>query len=74
MMRWLIRSNGLVGRFSIVATVGDDGDTLHLYYGGADTYICLATASIRELLEWLDRQERIEAEPMPIAEQSPPAL
>jgi predicted GH43/DUF377 family glycosyl hydrolase len=30
-----------------------DGDQLRLYYGGADTCIALATASIRELLEWL---------------------
>ena len=55
-------------------TVGDDGDTLHLYYGAADTFICLATTSIRAMLDWLDRQDRTEAETMPIAEQSPPAL
>lgn len=36
-------------------TVGDDGDRLNIYYGAADTCICLATASIKELLEWLDR-------------------
>ncbi len=30
-----------------------DGDTLHLYYGGADKCIALATASISELLQWL---------------------
>jgi predicted GH43/DUF377 family glycosyl hydrolase len=35
-------------------TVGDDGDTLSLYYGAADTCIALCTASIRELLAWLD--------------------
>jgi predicted GH43/DUF377 family glycosyl hydrolase len=35
-------------------TVGRDNDTLHLYYGAADTSICLARASIRRLLEWLD--------------------
>ncbi len=35
-------------------TVGDDGDTLRLYYGAADTCIALATGSIRELLAWLD--------------------
>ena len=33
--------------------VDDDGDTLKIYYGGADICIALATASIRELLEWL---------------------
>lgn len=35
-------------------TVAEDGDTLNLYYGAADTSICLATASIQELLGWLD--------------------
>lgn len=36
-------------------TIGADGDTLNLYYGAADTCIALATGSIAELLEWLDR-------------------
>ncbi len=36
-------------------TLGDDGDSLRLYYGGADSCIALATASIRELLDWLDQ-------------------
>lgn len=36
-------------------TVDADGDTLNLYYGAADTSIALATGSIRELLDWLDR-------------------
>jgi predicted GH43/DUF377 family glycosyl hydrolase len=35
-------------------TVGDDGDTLNLYYGAADTSIALATGSITEMLQWLD--------------------
>jgi len=35
--------------------LGDDGDTIRLYYGAADTSICLATASLRALLDWLDR-------------------
>ncbi len=35
-------------------TIGDDGDTINLYYGAADTSIALATGSIRELLAWLD--------------------
>jgi predicted GH43/DUF377 family glycosyl hydrolase len=39
-------------------TVGDDGDTLYLYYGAADTCIGLATGSIRQLLGWLDEQAR----------------
>jgi predicted GH43/DUF377 family glycosyl hydrolase len=35
--------------------VGDDGDSLQIYYGAADTSIGLATASIKELLDWLRR-------------------
>ena len=35
-------------------TIGADEDTIHLYYGAADTSIALATGSIRELLAWLD--------------------
>ncbi|MHC4064522.1 MAG: glycoside hydrolase family 130 protein [Planctomycetota bacterium] len=34
-------------------TVGDDGDTVNLYYGAADTCIALATGSVREMLDWL---------------------
>jgi len=33
-------------------TIGADGDTIHLYYGAADTSIGLATGSIRELVAW----------------------
>ena len=35
-------------------TIGADGDTIHLYYGAADTSIALATGSVRQLLRWLD--------------------
>jgi predicted GH43/DUF377 family glycosyl hydrolase len=35
-------------------TVGDDGDTLHIYYGAADTCIAMATTSISTLLNWID--------------------
>jgi predicted GH43/DUF377 family glycosyl hydrolase len=38
--------------------LGADGDTLRLYYGGADTCIALATASLRDLLDWLERHGR----------------
>lgn len=31
----------------------DDGDTLRIYYGAADTSVCVATASLRTLLRWL---------------------
>jgi predicted GH43/DUF377 family glycosyl hydrolase len=37
-------------------TVAPDGDTLHLYYGAADTSIALATGSICAILEWLEGQ------------------
>jgi len=33
----------------------DDGDTIRLYYGAADTSICVATASLYALLDWLSR-------------------
>ncbi len=35
-------------------TIGADGDTIHLYYGAADSCLALATGSIRQLLSWLD--------------------
>jgi predicted GH43/DUF377 family glycosyl hydrolase len=34
-------------------TIGDDGDTVNMYYGAADTSIALARCSIREILDWL---------------------
>ena len=34
-------------------TIRDDGDTLDLYYGCADTSIGLATASLKSLVQWL---------------------
>jgi predicted GH43/DUF377 family glycosyl hydrolase len=34
-------------------TIAEDGDTLYMYYGAADTCIALATASVRTLLTWL---------------------
>lgn len=40
--------------FPCGTTVGDDGDTLLVYYGAADTTICVARASITAMLEWLD--------------------
>ncbi len=41
--------------FPCGATVADDGDTVRLYYGAADTSICLATGSVRRMLDWLKR-------------------
>jgi predicted GH43/DUF377 family glycosyl hydrolase len=37
-------------------TIGADKDTINIYYGAADTSIALATASIKEILQWLDNQ------------------
>jgi predicted GH43/DUF377 family glycosyl hydrolase len=37
-------------------TIAPDGDTIHLYYGAADTSIALATGSVRALLEWLGQR------------------
>ena len=36
-------------------TLEDDRDTIRLYYGASDTTICVATASLRALLDWLER-------------------
>jgi predicted GH43/DUF377 family glycosyl hydrolase len=35
-------------------TLAPDGDTIHLYYGAADTSIALATGSIRVILNQLE--------------------
>ena len=50
--------NGDVGNvaFPCGYTLGDDGDTINLYYGAADTSIALATGSVKQLLAWLDAQ------------------
>jgi predicted GH43/DUF377 family glycosyl hydrolase len=40
-------------------TIGTDGDTIHLYYGTADTCIAFATGSGRGLLGWLSRWGRV---------------
>lgn len=44
--------------FSCGHTVAPDGDTLNLYYSGADTCMALATGSIREMLDWLKEHGR----------------
>lgn len=36
-------------------TIAPDGDTIHLYYGAADSSIALATSSVNTILEWLER-------------------
>jgi predicted GH43/DUF377 family glycosyl hydrolase len=45
--------------FPCGCTVAPDGDTLHLYYGVADTSIALATGSVRELLAWLEQNGKV---------------
>lgn len=49
--------NGDVGNvvFPCGYTIGEDGDTVNIYYGAADTSIALATGSIKEMLQWLDQ-------------------
>jgi len=39
-------------------TVGDDKDSLNVYYGAADSAIAVAHAKISELLEWLKEDGR----------------
>ncbi len=51
--------------FPCGTTVADDGDTLHVYYGAADTCIGLATGSIAEMLRWLEDSPTTAREPMP---------
>jgi predicted GH43/DUF377 family glycosyl hydrolase len=36
-------------------TMANDGDTIRLYYGAADSCIALATGSVRAMLEWLEQ-------------------
>ena len=43
-------------------TIGADGDTIHLYYGAADSCMAMATGSIRTLLSWLDTHSSTDAE------------
>lgn len=35
-------------------TIGEDGDTIHMYYGAADSSIALARGKISTLLSWLE--------------------
>jgi predicted GH43/DUF377 family glycosyl hydrolase len=44
--------------FPCGTTIGADGDTINMYYGGADTCIALATGSIRRCLRWLEDHGR----------------
>ena len=50
--------HGDVGKvvFPCGHTLAPDGDTLRIYYGAADTSIAMATGSVKEMLEWLNKQ------------------
>ena len=47
-------------------TISSDGDTIHLYYGAADSCIALATGSIQDLLEWLASNSTAEDASAPV--------
>lgn len=55
--------------FPCGTTLQDDGDTLHVYYGQADTSIGLATASVRQLLGWLRENSTMTPDPLRIEAQ-----
>jgi predicted GH43/DUF377 family glycosyl hydrolase len=40
-------------------TIAPDGDTIHLYYGAADTSIAMACGSIRTILAWLEQHSQV---------------
>ena len=43
--------------FPCGVTQAEDGDTLYLYYGAADSSIALAQGSLREIVGWLESGE-----------------
>ena len=45
--------------FPCGSTLAPDGDTIHLYYGAADTSIGLATGSLQAMLDWLEQHAEI---------------
>ena len=47
-------------------TIGDDGDTITLYYGGADTCVAIATGRISEMLDWLEGHSSGSCQPFPV--------
>jgi predicted GH43/DUF377 family glycosyl hydrolase len=54
-------------------TLGDDKDTIRLYYGAADTSVGLATGSVVAVLRWLDEHGRLNLSrsgDLPLAGQS----
>jgi predicted GH43/DUF377 family glycosyl hydrolase len=43
----------------------EDSDTLRMYYGAADSTVCVATASVRELLDHLERHPILQGSEVP---------
>jgi predicted GH43/DUF377 family glycosyl hydrolase len=43
--------------FPCGTTVAPDGDTIHMYYGAADSCIAVATGSIRAILKRLEEDD-----------------
>jgi len=41
-------------------TLAPDGDGINLYYGAADTSLALATGSVAQILNWLDRNNHAD--------------
>jgi len=68
---WIFAPEASYERFGDVAnvvfpcgyTIGNDGDTINLYYGGADSCIALAQGSVRSLLSWLEERRAIGRAP-----------
>jgi predicted GH43/DUF377 family glycosyl hydrolase len=48
-------------------TIADDGETLNVYYGAADTCVGLAQGRLSELLDWLDKHGSGECSTRPAA-------
>lgn len=45
--------------------LGEDGDTVRMYYGATDSVICVATASVHELLEHLSEHPVLQGSEVP---------
>ncbi len=45
--------------FPCAALVGDDGDKLSIYYGGADTVVALAHGRVSEIVDWVKTNSSI---------------
>ena len=51
--------------FPCGSTLGDDGDTIFLYYGAADTSVALARGSVQRILSWLEEEKAAVEHPTP---------